>query len=69
MRFLAITLVVHRPDPATGVLTPTRERLREVLDSALLAEELGFDGFGVGSGTSGPSCPPRRPCSSATSPH
>ncbi|SDG72580.1 LLM class flavin-dependent oxidoreductase [Streptomyces griseoaurantiacus] len=48
MRFLAITLVVHRPDPATGVLTPTHERLREVLDSALLAEELGFDGFGVG---------------------
>jgi alkanesulfonate monooxygenase SsuD/methylene tetrahydromethanopterin reductase-like flavin-dependent oxidoreductase (luciferase family) len=26
----------------------TRERFREVIDNALLAEELGFDGFGVG---------------------
>ncbi|MFE6360566.1 LLM class flavin-dependent oxidoreductase [Streptomyces sp. NPDC057806] len=48
MRFLAITLIVHRPDPLTGVRKPTHDRFREVLDSALLAEELGFDGFGVG---------------------
>ncbi|MEU1511491.1 LLM class flavin-dependent oxidoreductase [Streptomyces sp. NPDC005811] len=48
MRFLAITLIVHRPDPVTGVLKPTQDRFREVLDNALLAEELGFDGFGVG---------------------
>lgn len=48
MKFLAITLIVHRPDPVTGVLRPTHERFREVLDNALLAEELGFDGFGVG---------------------
>lgn len=27
---------------------PTRERFREVLDNAVLAEELGFDGFRVG---------------------
>ncbi|MFB7600482.1 LLM class flavin-dependent oxidoreductase [Streptomyces sp. NPDC056160] len=48
MKFLAITLIVHRPDPATGVLKPTHDRFREVLDNAVLAEELGFDGFGVG---------------------
>ncbi|WP_033279150.1 LLM class flavin-dependent oxidoreductase [Streptomyces sp. NRRL F-525] len=48
MKFLAITLIVHRPDPATGVQKSTHERFREVLDNALLAEELGFDGFGVG---------------------
>ncbi|MFE5812179.1 LLM class flavin-dependent oxidoreductase [Streptomyces sp. NPDC056479] len=48
MKFLAITLIMHRPDPVTGVLKPTHERFREVLDNALLAEELGFDGFGVG---------------------
>ncbi|MFJ6080569.1 LLM class flavin-dependent oxidoreductase [Streptomyces sp. NPDC092369] len=48
MKFLAITLIVHRPDPVTGVLKPTHERFREVLDNAVLAEELGFDGFGVG---------------------
>ncbi|MFS8202238.1 LLM class flavin-dependent oxidoreductase [Streptomyces sp. CWNU-52B] len=48
MRFLAITLIVHAPDPVTGVLKPTGDRFREVLDNAVLAEELGFDGFGVG---------------------
>ncbi|MBW8819951.1 MAG: LLM class flavin-dependent oxidoreductase [Streptomyces sp.] len=48
MRFLAITLIVHRPDPVTGVRKSTQERFREVLDNAVLAEELGFDGFGVG---------------------
>ncbi|MGW7823219.1 LLM class flavin-dependent oxidoreductase [Streptomyces puniciscabiei] len=48
MRFLAITLIVHRPDPVTGVQKPTQDRFREVLDNAVLAEELGFDGFGVG---------------------
>ncbi|WP_399141980.1 LLM class flavin-dependent oxidoreductase [Streptomyces sp. NBUA17] len=48
MRFLAITLIAHRPDPVTGELKSTRARFREVLDNAVLAEELGFDGFGVG---------------------
>jgi alkanesulfonate monooxygenase SsuD/methylene tetrahydromethanopterin reductase-like flavin-dependent oxidoreductase (luciferase family) len=48
VRFLAITLIVHRPDPVTGVRKSTHERFREVLDNAVLAEELGFDGFGVG---------------------
>ncbi|WP_261554146.1 LLM class flavin-dependent oxidoreductase [Frankia tisae] len=48
MRFLVITLIVHRPDPVTGVTPSTRDRLHEVVDSAVLAEELGFDGFGVG---------------------
>ncbi|MFI6937844.1 LLM class flavin-dependent oxidoreductase [Streptomyces sp. NPDC050418] len=48
MKFLAITLIVHRPDPVTGLQKPTHDRFREVLGNALLAEELGFDGFGVG---------------------
>jgi alkanesulfonate monooxygenase SsuD/methylene tetrahydromethanopterin reductase-like flavin-dependent oxidoreductase (luciferase family) len=48
VKFLAITLIVHAPDPVTGVRKPTGARFREVLDNALLAEELGFDGFGVG---------------------
>lgn len=48
MKFLAITLIVHRPDPVTGVLKSTHERFREVVESAVAAEELGFDGFGVG---------------------
>ncbi|WP_328535804.1 LLM class flavin-dependent oxidoreductase [Streptomyces sp. NBC_00344] len=48
MRFLAITLIVHAPDPVTGGRKSTQDRFREVIDDALLAEELGFDGFGVG---------------------
>jgi alkanesulfonate monooxygenase SsuD/methylene tetrahydromethanopterin reductase-like flavin-dependent oxidoreductase (luciferase family) len=48
VKFLAITLIVHAPDPVTGVQKSTNERFREVIDNALLAEELGFDGFGVG---------------------
>ncbi|WP_413759831.1 LLM class flavin-dependent oxidoreductase [Streptomyces sp. MMBL 11-3] len=48
MRFLAITLIVHAPDPVTGVLKSTSDRFREVVGNAVLAEELGFDGFGVG---------------------
>ncbi|GAA2602170.1 LLM class flavin-dependent oxidoreductase [Dactylosporangium fulvum] len=42
MKFLTITLIVH-----DGKKSP-RDRLREVVDNAVLAEELGFDGFGVG---------------------
>ncbi|MFF8955128.1 LLM class flavin-dependent oxidoreductase [Streptomyces sp. NPDC014894] len=48
MKFLAISLVVHAPDPVTGVRKTTHERFRELIGNALLAEELGFDGFGVG---------------------
>src|SRR5262249_5993935 len=48
MKFLAITLITHVPDPITGIQKPTTERLRDVVDNAVLAEELGFDGYGVG---------------------
>ncbi|HEY0806402.1 MAG TPA: LLM class flavin-dependent oxidoreductase, partial [Pseudonocardiaceae bacterium] len=48
MKFLAITLIVHRPDPVTGVQKSTQDRFREVIDNARLIEELGFDGYGVG---------------------
>jgi alkanesulfonate monooxygenase SsuD/methylene tetrahydromethanopterin reductase-like flavin-dependent oxidoreductase (luciferase family) len=48
MKFLTITLIVHSPDPVTGAQKSTADRFREVIDNAVLAEELGFDGFGVG---------------------
>jgi alkanesulfonate monooxygenase SsuD/methylene tetrahydromethanopterin reductase-like flavin-dependent oxidoreductase (luciferase family) len=48
MRFLTITLIAHAPDPVTGVSKSTSERYKEVLENARLADELGFDGFGVG---------------------
>lgn len=47
MKFLATTRIAHLPDPITGKVTSTTDRLREVVDSAVRAEELGFDGFGV----------------------
>jgi alkanesulfonate monooxygenase SsuD/methylene tetrahydromethanopterin reductase-like flavin-dependent oxidoreductase (luciferase family) len=48
MRFITITLITHSPDPTTGLQKTTAERFHEVVESAFLAEELGFDGFGVG---------------------
>src|SRR5207247_6487580 len=48
MKFLAITLITHNPDPISGVKKSTTERFRDVVDNAVLAEELGFDGYGVG---------------------
>ena len=48
MKFLAMTLITHVPDPVTGIQKSTTERLREVVENAALAEELGFDGYGVG---------------------
>ncbi|GAA3159150.1 hypothetical protein GCM10010466_57410 [Planomonospora alba] len=48
MKFLLVTLIAHGPDPVTGRTKSTTERFREVVADAVLAEELGFDGFGVG---------------------
>lgn len=48
MKFLLITLITHVPDPVSGDSRSPAERLRDVLDKAVLAEELGFDGFAVG---------------------
>src|ERR1700742_2945042 len=48
MKFLLITLITHVPDPVSGEKKSPADRLRDVLDKAVLAEELGFDGFAVG---------------------
>jgi alkanesulfonate monooxygenase SsuD/methylene tetrahydromethanopterin reductase-like flavin-dependent oxidoreductase (luciferase family) len=48
VKFLLISLITHTPHPLTGETPTAAERFREVIDSAVLAEELGFDGFGVG---------------------
>ncbi len=47
MKFIAITRITHLPDPITGRVTSVTDRLREAVDGAVQAEELGFDGFGV----------------------
>jgi len=43
MKFLLITLITHF-DPGKSA----EQRFREVVDNAVLGEELGFDGYGVG---------------------
>lgn len=48
MKFLLMTLIATSPDPATGRVPSPSERLREVVDNAVLAEQLGYDGFAVG---------------------
>jgi alkanesulfonate monooxygenase SsuD/methylene tetrahydromethanopterin reductase-like flavin-dependent oxidoreductase (luciferase family) len=48
MKFLLITLITHLPDPVSGEKKSPADRLRDVIDKAVLAEELGFDGFAVG---------------------
>jgi alkanesulfonate monooxygenase SsuD/methylene tetrahydromethanopterin reductase-like flavin-dependent oxidoreductase (luciferase family) len=48
MKFLLLTLIAHHPDPASGEKKRPADRLRDVIDNAVLAEQLGFDGFAVG---------------------
>ena len=48
MKFLLLTLITHHRDPVSGVTKSSAERLQEVVDTAVLAEDLGFDGFAVG---------------------
>ena len=48
MKFLAMTLIPYGPDPVTGIQPSITERLRSVVNNAVLAEELGFDGYCVG---------------------
>jgi alkanesulfonate monooxygenase SsuD/methylene tetrahydromethanopterin reductase-like flavin-dependent oxidoreductase (luciferase family) len=43
-----ITLIHNVADPITGVLKSPHERSRDVVNNAVLFEELGFDGYGVG---------------------
>lgn len=48
MKFLLMSLITHQPDPVTGERISTAARLQEVVESAVLAEQLGYDGFAVG---------------------
>jgi alkanesulfonate monooxygenase SsuD/methylene tetrahydromethanopterin reductase-like flavin-dependent oxidoreductase (luciferase family) len=48
MKFLLLTLIANGPDPVTGRTPTPNARLHRVVENAVLAEELGFDGYGVG---------------------
>lgn len=48
MRFLLLTLVSNGPDPVTGRVPTPNARFHRAVANAVLAEELGFDGYAVG---------------------
>jgi alkanesulfonate monooxygenase SsuD/methylene tetrahydromethanopterin reductase-like flavin-dependent oxidoreductase (luciferase family) len=50
MKFIAASQITRPPDPITGKVTSTTDRLREIVDGAVQAEEFGFDGYGVEEG-------------------
>ncbi len=67
MRFQVLDIVFNPPHPVTGEAVAPSDRLNRVVETAVLAEELGFDSFAVGSGTRERCCRRRRRCSSARS--
>ena len=48
MKTIAISLIIHAPDPLTGHRVSTHERFEQVVRAAEHTEEIGLDGFGVG---------------------
>lgn len=54
MRFQVLTIVGHAPHPLTGELGPVADRLTEVVETGVAAEELGFDAYAVGERHAGP---------------
>ena len=48
MKILVLTLITNGPDPVTGRTPTPNARLHRVVENAVLAEELGFDGYAVG---------------------
>ncbi|ALE72853.1 luciferase [Pseudonocardia sp. EC080610-09] len=48
MRFQVLDIVPHAPHPVTGELIGVHERLSRVVETAVLAERLGFDSYAVG---------------------
>lgn len=48
MRFQVLDIVFNPPHPVTGEAIAPADRLNRVVDTAVLAEQLGFDSFSVG---------------------
>jgi len=48
MRFQVLDIIPHQDDPITGLQVDTAQRFEQVIESAVRAEELGFDSFSVG---------------------
>jgi len=48
VKFIGLSLIGNLPDPITRRETTATQRLHEVVRNAVVFEELGFDGYGVG---------------------
>ncbi|ALC83070.1 MULTISPECIES: LLM class flavin-dependent oxidoreductase [Bacillus] len=48
MKFVLISLLSNHPNGVTGEVFTEQQMFQNVLNQAVLAEELGFDGYGVG---------------------
>ncbi|MET0196518.1 MAG: LLM class flavin-dependent oxidoreductase, partial [Rhodococcus fascians] len=48
MRFQILDIIFNPPHPVTGEVVHPSDRLGRVVETAVLAEELGFDSFSVG---------------------
>lgn len=54
MRFQVLDIAFNPPHPVTGEQVPPADRLNRIVDTAVLAEQLGFDSFAVGERHAGP---------------
>ncbi|EIJ82271.1 luciferase-like monooxygenase [Bacillus methanolicus PB1] len=48
MKFVLYNLMSNLPNPVTGETFTEQEKIQNVINQAILAEKLGFDGYGVG---------------------
>ena len=48
MKFQILDIIPHLKNPVTGEIVSTADRLNQVVRTAQLAEELGYDSFSVG---------------------
>lgn len=48
MKFVLFDLISNQPNSVSGELLTAQERIQQVIDQAVFAESLGFDGYGVG---------------------
>ncbi|MEH7255258.1 LLM class flavin-dependent oxidoreductase [Neobacillus niacini] len=48
MKFVVFDLMGNHPNVKTGEILSAQERMKQVVDQAVFAESLGFDGYGVG---------------------
>ncbi|MFF7634969.1 LLM class flavin-dependent oxidoreductase [Kitasatospora sp. NPDC008050] len=66
MRFIVSSLLSNGPDPVTGRQYSAYEKYQNVIDQAVTAEELGYDGYGVGERHGAPFLSPAPPVLLAT---